>query len=62
MSEVVRAIITNCWLPNPFLHLYFQLRHEGDHLPFVGFVIVPLSRVITETNEIFLFSQERALS
>ncbi len=62
MSKVVRAVITNHRLPNSFFHLYFQLHHKGDHLPFVSFVMVPLSRVITETNEIFLFSQELSLS
>ncbi len=62
MSEVVRAIITNHRFPNSFIHLYFQLHHKGDHLPFISFVIMPLSCAAAETNQIFLFSQELSLS
>jgi hypothetical protein len=62
MSEVVSAVIANYRLPNSFFRLYFQLYHESYDLAFVSFVIMPLSCVITETNEIFLFGQELSLS
>jgi len=62
MSKVVRTIITNHRFPNSVFRLYFQLHHKGNHLPFVSFVIMPLSCASTETNEIFLFSQELSLS
>ena len=62
MRKVVRAIITKHRFPNAFIYLYFQLHHEGDHLSSVRFMIMPLARAFTETNEIFLFSQELPLS
>ena len=58
----MRAILTNHRIPHSLFYLYFQLQHKSDHVPFISFVIMPLSCAFPETNEIFLFSQELSLS
>ena len=62
MGKVMRAIVANHRFPNSVFRLYFQLHHKGDHLPFISLMIMPFSCTFTETNEIFLFSQELPLS
>ena len=52
MGKVVRAIITNHRFPHSIFHLYFQLHHKSDHLPFISFVVMQLGLVLGKTTAI----------